>query len=86
MSVTGGQRDAVSIELRCGHGGQPDGERRSAGVAIAGRVNAAAMHLGEALHQRQADSQPTARAIDGVMRLDEQVEDLRQHLGGNTDA
>ena len=44
------------------------------------------MQLGQAPHQREPDAEAAARAVDGVVRLHEQIEDLRQHVGRDADA
>ena len=44
------------------------------------------MQFRQAPHQREPDSQAAARAVDGVVGLHEQVEDLRQHVGRDADA
>ena len=49
-------------------------------------MHGAAVQFREAPHQREPDAEAAARAVDGVVRLHEQVEDLRQHVGGNADA
>ena len=45
-----------------------------------------AVHLDELIRQGEADAEPPVRAIDRPIDLDEEVEDARQHLGGDTDA
>ena len=42
--------------------------------------------LHEGLHQRQADAQPVARALERRVDLREHVEDARQVVGGDADA
>ena len=49
-------------------------------------MHAAAVQFGEAPHQRQPDAEAAAGTVDGVVRLHEQIEDLRQHVGRNADA
>ena len=49
-------------------------------------VRGATVQLRQPPHQREPDPQAAARAVDGVVGLHEQVEDLRQHFGRNSDA
>ena len=49
-------------------------------------MHGAAVQLGQPPYQREPDAQAAARAVDGVVRLHEQVEDLRQHVGRDADA
>src|SRR5256714_1570197 len=46
----------------------------------------APMQLGERPHQRQADPEAALRAVQRALALDEQAEDLRQHVAGDADA
>ena len=63
-------------------GGQADDELAALVGAVAVRLDAAAVHLDQPAHQRQADAQPALRAVERAVDLGEQVEDARQHLGG----
>ena len=49
-------------------------------------VDAPAVHLHQALDQAQADAQPALGAVEAPLGLHEQVEDVRQLLGGDADA
>ena len=75
-----------AVDLRRRDGRQAHGERGAAAIALARGVHGAAVQLGEPPHQREADAEAAARAVDGVVRLHEQIEDLRQHVGRNADA
>ena len=77
---------ASPSDFRRRDGRQAHGERRAAAIAVARGVHGAAVQLGEPPHQREADTETAARAVDGVVRLHEQVEDLRQHVGRDADA
>ena len=44
------------------------------------------MSLDEVAHDGQADAEPALRAIDRLPLLDEQIEDVRQHLGRDANA
>ena len=50
------------------------------------RRDAAAMHLHELAHQREADAQAALRAMRGAIHLREQLEQARQQLRRNADA
>ena len=54
--------------------------------AVALRLDGAAVHLDQPLHQRQADAQPALRALQRPVHLGEHVEDAGQHLGRDADA
>ena len=49
-------------------------------------LDAAAVQLGEPLHQRQTNSEPTLCPVGGRLSLDEEVEDAGKQLGGNAQA
>ena len=65
---------------------QPHHELAAAAGAGAARRDAAAVHLDQAAHQRQADAQAALRAAVARIGLHEHVEHARQRLGGNADA
>ena len=44
------------------------------------------MHLHQASHQSQSQAQTALRMVERMVDLGEQVENLREHLGGNADA
>ena len=50
------------------------------------RLDAAAVQLDDAAHQREADAEAAARAIERALALREEVEDPRQQLGRDADA
>ena len=86
VAVQAAPRRWRRAELGRGDARQAHRERRAAAIAVAGGMHAAAVHFGQPLHQREADAQAAARAVDGVVRLHEQIEDLRQHLRRDADA
>ena len=65
---------------------QADGELAAAAQAVAFDRDAAAVHLDQLADDGQADAQAALRAIERLIDLREQLEDARQHLGGNADA
>ena len=50
------------------------------------RGDGSAVHLDEALHQREPDAEPARGAATRPVGLHEHVEDARQHLGRDADA
>src|SRR5436190_1650527 len=53
---------------------------------IAARFYGALVKLDEQLNERQADAKPAASALERAIRLCEQVPDMGQHVGADTDA
>ncbi len=49
-------------------------------------LDRAAVALDEVAHDGQADAEPALRAIDRLSLLDEQIEDVRQHVGRDANA
>ena len=50
------------------------------------RLDRAAVQSRDAIDQGQADAQAALGAVEGGLRLHEQIEDARQHVGGDADA
>ena len=65
---------------------QAHDELAAAARPVAVRFDGAAVHLHQRLHQRQADAQPVARALQRRIDLREHVEDARQFVGRDADA
>ncbi|HSP96210.1 MAG TPA: hypothetical protein VL049_03045, partial [Candidatus Dormibacteraeota bacterium] len=65
---------------------QPDDELGAPPDPLAASLDPAAVHLDDLLHQREADAQPAAGAIEGLVGLDEQIEHPRQQVGANADS
>ena len=68
-----------------GQGGQRHDEL-AALAENACRADGAAVQIDESLHQAQADAQAPLRAVERAVGLSEQIEDVGQQLGRNTDA
>src|SRR5688500_6821693 len=60
-------------------------EAAAAVGTIAKRFDRTAMQLDDAARERQSNAESTARAIDALLRLDEQVEDLSDHARLDSD-
>ena len=67
-------------------GRQAEDELAAAARAVAPGLDAPAVHLHQAADEGQADPQPPLGAVERAVDLGEQVEDLREHLGGDADA
>ena len=52
----------VGLRQRRGNGGQPNDELAPLAGPLAGRYDRPAVHLGEALHERQTNAEPALRA------------------------
>ena len=82
-AVGGARGELVLLGVRttarrhCGHS---HGKDRALPFALAERFNPSAVQLDQAAHQRETDAQSALRAVDGVLGLDEQIEDAREQL------
>src|SRR5487761_957661 len=68
----------VSRRLRRFQPPQVDRERRAPALAIARAFYAAAVHLHQALHNREPNTDTAAGMLEGFLALDERVEDMGQ--------
>jgi hypothetical protein len=66
--------------------GQVGDEFGALAGALASRLDPAAVHLEQLLHEREADSQSALRLFERMVHLREHVEDARQRFGRNPDA
>ena len=64
---------------------QADRELGARASTAAGGRHAAAVQLDEAPHDRQAEAETAARALERLRLLHEEVEDSRQHVGCDAD-
>ncbi len=71
---------------RRGERGQAHRERAAVSRARARRVHAAAVQLGDASDQGEAEPQAARAAVGPALALGEEIEDARQHLGRDPDA
>src|ERR1043166_5844544 len=74
-----------AVRLRNDHERQPHDELSALSRPVATHFNTAAVHLHQLTNQRQTNSQPTLRTLDGAIDLHEDVEDVRQLVRRNSD-
>src|SRR5262249_53935757 len=61
-------------------------ELASGAGTVALSLDTAAVHFHQRPNESQANAEPSLRALKRPVHLGKHVEDLRQHVGGNTDA